>query len=92
MKGRAAAMAQPDTALSAERNTVQELEEEVRILERRLREGEELVRRTKQKGGDRELLERWEAAWVKLLHQYERLCDRLERQSGTKRTDQTSRF
>jgi hypothetical protein len=80
-------MAQPRSATPPERTTAQELEEEVRVLERRLREGEEMVRRGKESGGSRELLDRWEVAWIKLLHQYERLYDRLQRQTGAKRAE-----
>ncbi len=78
-------MAQPKSASSSERSTTQELAEEIRLLERRLRDGEEVVRRSKQSGGDPELIERWESAWIKLLRQYELLCDRAERQSLAQR-------
>jgi hypothetical protein len=70
-----------------ERTTAQELEDEVRVLERRLREGEEMVRRGKESGSNRELLERLELGWIKLLHRYELLYDRLERQTGANRSE-----
>jgi len=80
-------MAQPRSATPPEWSREQQLEERVRDLEHRLRKGEEMVRRGKESGGDRELLERLEVGWIGLLHQYERLYDRLERQTGAKRPD-----
>jgi hypothetical protein len=61
-------------------HTLADLEEQVRAYEHRLREGEEVVRRGKESAGDRELVERWETAWVKMLHKYELLSDRRQRQ------------
>lgn len=78
-------MAQPKTTLSNDGPSAQELEADVSNLERRLREGEELVRRARETGGDRELLERWESHWLKLLRQYELLCDRVERRTNAER-------
>ncbi len=73
-------MAQPRTISSNNRPNSQDLEEELAVLERRLREGEELVRHGRETGGDPLLLDRWEAGWIKLLRQYEILCDRHQRQ------------
>lgn len=78
-------MAQPKTALSNNRPSAHDLEEDLSHLERRLRDGEEVVRRGRETGGDRELLDRWEAAWIKLLRQYEILCDRVQRQTIAER-------
>jgi hypothetical protein len=49
---------------------------ELRVLEKRLRDGEELLRTGRESGRDPSTLDRWESAWISLLRQYERLCDR----------------
>ena len=49
---------------------------ELSTLERRLKDGEEKVRQAKQ-DGDRGAVDRWERAWIRLLHQYEATHDRL---------------
>ncbi|MBX6772764.1 MAG: hypothetical protein IRY83_13620 [Chloroflexi bacterium] len=67
--------------------TARSLEEEIRALERRLRDGEEILRTQRAAGGDRELLARWEQGWIKLLRQYELLCDRLYRQTAQRSHD-----
>ena len=83
-------MAQPKTAKAADRPSSQDLEEELRVYERRLREGEDLVRHGRETGGDGELLDRWEAAWIKLLRQYELLYDRVQRQANAERQRATA--
>jgi hypothetical protein len=65
--------------VASERETALELEEEVRALERRLREGEEVIRRGREAGAPPDQLDRWEKSWIKLLRQYELKCDRLAR-------------
>lgn len=79
-------MARPLTADSLENATTSALEAEIRVLERRLREGEELLRHGRDTGGDLELLARWEVGWIKLLRQYEILNDRLRRHLRAQRS------
>jgi hypothetical protein len=52
------------------------LQADLRRLERRLRDGEEKVRNAKDQG-DWSSADRWETAWIGLLHQYETVVDRL---------------
>ncbi len=61
------------------------LEEEIRVLEQRLRKGEEILRTQKEAGGDHEVLAYWETRWINMLRQYELKCDRLERQMSQRR-------
>jgi hypothetical protein len=72
-------MAHSRPAISADRAAMSDLEEEISALERRLRHGEEQLRRARDGGGDARQLERWEGAWIKLLRQYELMCNRLGR-------------
>ncbi|HVC35432.1 MAG TPA: hypothetical protein VNL16_18125 [Chloroflexota bacterium] len=78
-------MAEP-SPVSSEGLTTNSLEEEIRTLESRLRNGEEYLRLRKDAGGDHESLARLEAGWIKLLRQYELLCDRRQRQSAHRRS------
>jgi hypothetical protein len=61
---------------SFEPGDVDRLTFELSTLERRLKDGEEKVRQAKQ-DGDRGAVDRWERAWIRLLHQYEATHDRL---------------
>lgn len=70
---------------TGENATASSLEEEIRATEQRLRTGEEVIRHHKETGGDHEVLARWENTWIKILRQYELLCDRLERQQAQRR-------
>ena len=72
-------MAQSKQAISIDRAAMSDLEEAIIALERRLRDGEEQLRRVREGGGDARQLERWEGAWINLLRQYELMCDRLGR-------------
>ena len=81
-------MGEPAPISSIDRTTAHSLEEEIRSLEGRLRKGEEILRSRKAAGEDAEVLHRYEMAWVKLLRQYEILCDRLQRQSAHQRETQ----
>jgi hypothetical protein len=60
----------------ADRETTDNLTVELRVLEKRLRDGEELLRSGRESGRDPSTLDRWESAWISLLRQYERLFDR----------------
>jgi len=82
-------MAQPKPAISVERSATSELEEAIVALERRLRDGEEPLRRVREGGGDARQLERWEGAWINLLRQYELMCDRLGRHLTAGQSDST---
>lgn len=84
-------MAEPSPALSVEYAVAHSLEEEIRTLEGRLRKGEEILRAQKEVGGDHEVLARLEAGWLKLLRQYEILCDRRQRQSLQRRSADAGR-
>lgn len=75
-------MAEPSPDSSPENAAVRALEEEIRVLEQRLRNGEEILRSKKEAGGDHELLAYWESRWIKLLRQYELVCDRLQRHTS----------
>ena len=46
------------------------------ILEQRLEDGYQRIERAIRSGED---VQRWEEFWMGLLHEYEALCDRLER-------------
>lgn len=72
-------MAQP-RVVHARHDTARELEEEVRALEHRLRQGEAVIREERARGHDPSRLTHWETRWIQLLRQYELLCDRLQRQ------------
>jgi hypothetical protein len=78
-------MAQSPLAINGDHPTARDLEVELEVLERRLREGEDWVRRGREAGEDPHLVERWEAAWIKLLRQYELLCDRRQRLANAER-------
>ena len=78
-------MAPPRSAPSTEGLIAPDLTAQVRVLETRLREGEEVLRRAQETGVDPDLLRRWEVAWIKLLRQYELLYDRLGRQAAGER-------
>lgn len=78
-------MAEPSPDSSPENAAVRALEEEIHVLEQRLRNGEEILRTKKEAGGDHELLAYWESRWIKLLRQYELVCDRLERHMSVRR-------
>ncbi len=71
-------MSPRESAGSSNRLDRDALQTELRTLERRLRDGEAKVRQAKE-NGDWVAADRWEAAWVKLLRQYEAVHDRLER-------------
>lgn len=72
-------MAQPRVD-HARHDPARELEEEMRALEQRLRQGEALIRDERVTGHDPSRLSLWENRWIQLLRQYELLCDRLQRQ------------
>jgi hypothetical protein len=59
-----------------DREAADNVSAELRVLEKRLRDGEELLRSGRDSGRDPSTLDRWESAWISLLRQYERLCDR----------------
>lgn len=75
-------MGEPSSTQSGDRASVPALEAEIQALEQRLRRGEEILRQRREAGDDRDLLARYEREWVKLLRQYEILCDRLQRQQA----------
>lgn len=77
-------MAEP-SRVSPNEAAVHAIEEEIRTLESRLREGEEFLRAQKESGADRQKLIQWEDGWVNLLRRYELLCDRLHRQNAQRR-------
>jgi hypothetical protein len=70
---------------SSSESATKALEEEIRVLEQRLRKGEEILRTQKEAGGDHEVLAYWETRWINMLRQYELKCDRLERQISQRR-------
>lgn len=83
-------MGEPSTSDLNDRAPSPALEAEIQALEQRLRRGEAVLRQRREAGDDVDLLARYEREWVKLLRQYELLCDRLERQRAHRQSSSIS--
>jgi hypothetical protein len=66
---------------SVDPDSTDEILVELRLIEKRLREGEDFLRHRRESGLDPLNFDRWESAWISLLHQYESLFDQTRQAS-----------
>ena len=57
---------------------IEHLRQERDLLVKRLLDGEAKIRDANEQGRDLATIRRWEDAWIKLLHDYERICDEID--------------